>query len=187
MHIVVGLGNPGREYTGTRHNIGFMVIDELAGRLSVTESRRRFRSELGEGSLAGEKVVLVKPQTYMNLSGAAVREVVNWYHSPTDDILVVLDDLDLPFGSLRLRSTGSAGGHNGLSSVIEQLGSNQVPRLKVGIGRGRLSATAHVLARFSPEEQRELGDVVGRAADAVELWVQQGIVAAMNRFNGGGG
>ncbi len=186
MHIVIGLGNPGREYTGTRHNVGFMVIDELAGRLAVNGFRRRFRSELGEGTLAGDKVVLVKPQTYMNLSGAAVREVVNWYHSPKDVILVVLDDLDLPFGSLRLRAAGSAGGHNGLSSVIEHLGSNQVPRLKVGIGRGRLAPTAHVLARFSPEEQRDLPNVVDRAADAVEHWAQQGIIAAMNRFNGAG-
>ncbi len=186
MRIIVGLGNPGREYTGTRHNVGFMVVDELARRLAVTGFRRRFRSELGEGKLDGEKVVLVRPQTYMNLSGGAVREVVNWYHSPSDHILVVLDDLDLPFGSLRLRATGSAGGHNGLSSVIEQLGSNQIPRLKIGIGRGRLPATAHVLARFTPEEQRELPDLVGRAADAVELWVQEGIVAAMNRFNGAG-
>lgn len=186
MHIVVGLGNPGREYLATRHNVGFMVIDELARRLSATGFRRRFRSELGEGLLAGEKVVLVKPQTFMNLSGGAVREVANWYHSPKENMLVVLDDLDLPFGSLRLRASGSAGGHNGLSSIIEQIGTHQIPRLKVGIGRGRLPATAHVLARFSPDEQRELPDIVSRATDAVEHWAQQGIVAAMNRFNGVG-
>lgn len=184
MHVVVGLGNPGREYEATRHNVGFMVIDELARRLPVTGFRRRFRSELGEGHLGGEKVVFVKPQTYMNLSGGAVREVVNWYHSPKENVLIVLDDLDLPFGSLRLRGAGSAGGHNGLSSIIEQLGSNQIPRLKIGIGRGRLPATAHVLARFSPDEQRELPDIVGRAADAVEHWAQEGMIAAMNRFNG---
>lgn len=183
MRIVVGLGNPGREYAGTRHNVGFMVVDELARRLTMSSFRRRFRSELGEGNLGGEKVVLVKPQTYMNLSGGAVRETVGWYHCPRDAVLVVLDDLDLPFGSLRLRASGSAGGHNGLASIIDQLGSNEIPRLKVGIGRGRSSATAHVLARFSPEEQREIAEVVQRAADAVEVWSEQGIVAAMNRFN----
>ena len=186
MHIVVGLGNPGREYQSTRHNVGFMVIDELAHRLASSGYRRRFRADLGEGLLDGEKAVLVKPQSYMNLSGGAVREVVNWYHSPKNNLLVVLDDLDLPFGTTRLRASGSAGGHNGLGSIIEQLGTNQIPRIRVGIGRGPLSATTHVLARFSPEEQRDLPDIIGRAADAVELWARKGMIAAMNQFNQAG-
>lgn len=183
MKIVVGLGNPGREYASTRHNLGFMVVDELARRAAAMGSRKRFRSEIAEGFLDGQKLILVKPQTYMNLSGHAVREVVNWYHAPKDDLLVVLDDLDLPFGLGRLRAEGSAGGHNGLTSVVEQLGSRAVPRLRVGIGRGAGIATAQVLSRFSQDEERDLPTVVADAADCAALWVAEGIVAAMNRCN----
>jgi PTH1 family peptidyl-tRNA hydrolase len=153
MRIIVGLGNPGREYASTRHNLGFLVVDELARRLGAHGARKRFRSDLAEGTLDGERIVLVKPQTYMNLSGYAVREVVNWYHAPRDNLLVVLDDLDLPSGTIRIRADGSAGGHNGLDSVIEQLGTRAVPRLRVGIGRGPGVATAQVLSRFSPAEE----------------------------------
>lgn len=183
MRIVVGLGNPGRDYVATRHNIGFMVVDELARRGGATGFRKRFKSELGETLLAGTKLVLVKPQTYMNLSGHAVREVLAWYHAPIDDLLVVVDDLDLPFGALRLRARGSGGGHNGLASIVEQIGHDGVPRLRIGIGRGRSSASARVLSRFSPDEERDLPDVVAAAADAVVCWSEQGIVAAMNRVN----
>jgi PTH1 family peptidyl-tRNA hydrolase len=182
MRIVVGLGNPGREYVATRHNIGFMVVDELARR-GGGGFRKRFKSELGETFLAGSKLVLVKPQTFMNLSGHAVREVLAWYHAPVDALLIVLDDLDLPFGTLRMRGRGSAGGHNGLASIVEQIGHNEVPRLRIGIGRGRSSASARVLSRFSSEEERELPDSIAAAADAVEWWVDQGLVAAMNRVN----
>ena len=183
MRIVVGLGNPGREYAATRHNLGFMVVDELARRAGASGSRKRFRSEIAEGNLAGQKLVLVKPQTYMNLSGHAVRELVNWYHAAREDLLVVLDDLDLPFGTLRLRADGSAGGHNGLASVVEQLGSRAVPRLRIGIGRGPGAATVQVLSRFSPDEERALPGIIEAAADCVALWVEQGIIVAMNRCN----
>ena len=183
MKIVVGLGNPGREYAATRHNLGFMVVDELARRAGATAGRRRFRSEIAEGTLAGQKLILVKPQTYMNLSGHAVREVVSWYRTAREDILVVLDDLDVPFGLLRLRADGSGGGHNGLTSVLEQLGSRAVPRLRVGIGRRPGEATAQVLSRFSPAEERSLPAVVAAAADCANAWAEDGIVAAMNRCN----
>ncbi len=183
MRIVVGLGNPGREYASTRHNVGFMVVDELARRAGGVAFRKRFKSELGEAFLGGGKLVLVKPQTYMNLSGHAVREVLAWYHAPVDSLLLVLDELDLPFGTLRMRARGSAGGHNGLASIVEQIGHDAVPRLRIGIGRGRSSASARVLSRFSQDEERVLPDVVAEAADAVVLWAEQGIVAAMNRAN----
>lgn len=183
MRIVVGLGNPGREYANTRHNIGFMVVDELARRAGNPGFRRRFRSELAEATVDGERLVLAKPQTYMNLSGHAAREIVNWYHAPLDDLVVVLDDLDLPFGTLRLRAKGSAGGHNGLTSIIEQLGSTAVPRLRVGIGRPRSSTISHVLSRFSSAEERALPELTADAADAVMLWARDGIIAAMNEVN----
>jgi PTH1 family peptidyl-tRNA hydrolase len=183
MRIVVGLGNPGREYAATRHNLGFLVVDELARRAGAAGSRKRFRSEVAEGVLGGDKLVLVKPQTYMNLSGHATREVVNWYHASREDVLVILDDLDLAFGAIRLRAEGSAGGHNGLSSVLEQLGSRAVPRLRVGIGRGPGVATAQVLSRFSAEEERSLPAVVQGAADCAAIWATEGIIAAMNACN----
>ncbi|HEV2107036.1 MAG TPA: aminoacyl-tRNA hydrolase [Thermomicrobiales bacterium] len=184
MRIVVGLGNPGREYANTRHNIGFVVVDRLARRHGAEPFKRRFRAEVATASFEGEKLVLVKPQTYMNLSGHAVREVRNWYHADLDDVLIVHDDLDLPYGQLRMRARGSAGGHNGMASIIEQLGTNNVPRLKIGIGRGNAETRAHVLARFSTDEERDLDQVVVSAADAVERWVTDGITAAMNQING---
>ncbi len=183
MRIVVGLGNPGREYAATRHNVGFMVIDELARRHGPVSWRKRFRSEIGEVMFAGQKLVLVKPLTFMNLSGAAVREAINWYHIPIEETIVVSDDLDIPFVTLRMRGKGSAGGHNGLASIIEQLGTTEIPRLKIGIGRGRSSASAHVLSRFSIEQERELAELISRATDAVEIWIRDGLVAAMNAAN----
>jgi PTH1 family peptidyl-tRNA hydrolase len=183
VKIVVGLGNPGREYAGTRHNIGFMVVNRLAKIAGASAVKKRFRSELVEGILDGEKFVLVAPQTYMNLSGNAVREVVNWYHLPADDLIIVADDLDLPFGTLRMRARGSAGGHNGLSSIFEQLGTQEITRLKIGIGRGPGSASSRVLSRFSPEEEKALPDLIERAADGVRRWAREGVIAAMNDVN----
>src|SRR4051794_26979498 len=183
MKLVVGLGNPGREYASTRHNIGFMVLNELARRASAEGAKKRFRSEIREGRLHGEKVVLVAPQTYMNLSGHAVREAVNWYHVELDEVMIVFDDMDLPFGQLRMRPSGTAGGHNGLKSIIEQLGSTEVPRLRVGIGRGRSAARNHVLSRFSPEEEKALPGLIRVVADAVEQWFTDGIAATMNGVN----
>lgn len=181
--IVIGLGNPGREYAATRHNMGFLVVDELARRHGVPGSRRRFRAELAEGRGPWGKLILVKPQTYMNESGHAVREVVGWYRQPLDDVLVIVDDLDLPFGQIRLRASGSAGGHNGLKSIFAQVGRDTLPRLRVGIGRDDRVARARVLSRFSPEERTELDNLVRRVADIVDLWASNGIVEAMNVAN----
>ena len=183
MHIVTGLGNPGRDYENTRHNIGFMVLKELARRHNPPAGRSRFRAEIFEFFLGSEKVVLVAPQTFMNLSGVAVQQVMNWYKADLDDLLVVYDDLDLPFGQLRVRASGSAGGHNGLKSIIQELGSQQVPRLRVGIGRGPGTAVAHVLSRFNPDDAKALPDVVARAADMVELWIRTDLTTTMNEAN----
>jgi PTH1 family peptidyl-tRNA hydrolase len=183
MKVVVGLGNPGREYARTRHNIGFMVLDRLRRELASPAEKSRFKSQIVEGVHNGEKMVLVAPQTYMNLSGHAVREVRSWFHLTVDDVIVVYDDMDLPFGTLRMRASGSAGGHNGMQSIIEQLGTNEITRLKVGIGRPRSGSIGHVLSRFSPEEDAALPDVIERAAAAVLLWKASGPIAAMNDVN----
>jgi PTH1 family peptidyl-tRNA hydrolase len=160
-----------------------MVVDELFRLLGGAPLRARFRSELAEASCEGEKVVLVKPQTYMNLSGNAVHEVAHWYRVPAHDVLIVLDDLDLPFGSNRLRRSGSAGGHNGLGSIIEQLGTVEVPRLRIGIGRSAAAARAQVLSRFTSDEAKALPEIVRRSADCCLLWLREGIVPAMNQCN----
>jgi peptidyl-tRNA hydrolase, PTH1 family len=183
VKIVVGLGNPGREYAATRHNLGFMVVDEIARRLGVAERRSRFRAQLAEGFVEGRKIVLVKPQTYMNLSGSSVREAVTWYKTPLADLLVVADDIDLPLGTLRMRGRGGSGGHNGLRSIFAALGSDEVPRLRMGIGRGGGHATGRVLGRFNAEEERILPRIVAAAADCVLEWERDGIIAAMNRCN----
>jgi PTH1 family peptidyl-tRNA hydrolase len=183
MKAIIGLGNPGTQYAGTRHNIGFMVVDRLVQEYSASAPKSRFKSLVTEITIGGEKVVLLKPQTFMNLSGDAARLMGAWYKLCADEILIVLDELDLPFGTLRLRERGSAGGHNGLSSVIQQLGTNEFPRLRIGIGRGRSSATTQVLSKFSAEEQRELPFVVDNALAACRIWVQDGAVTAMNQVN----
>ncbi len=183
MKIVVGLGNPGREYASTRHNLGFMVVDELAQRLSASDRRSRFQSILIETLHAGQKIALVKPQTYMNLSGSSVREVVRWYRTPLSDLLVVVDDIDLPFTAMRLRPGGGSGGHNGLKSIIAELGTEEFSRLRIGIGRGPGPATRQVLTRFNSEEERLLPDIISSAVECVLEWEQTGIISAMNRCN----
>jgi PTH1 family peptidyl-tRNA hydrolase len=183
VKIIVGLGNPGREYAATRHNLGFLVVDEIARRLSAHPPRTRFRAEVAEAFDAGEKLVLVKPQTYMNLSGIAVRETAHWYKVRPEEILVVADDIDLPFGTLRMRAGGGSGGHNGLKSIFAELGTDQVPRFRIGIGRGPGHATRQVLSRFTADEARLLPELVQTAADCVLLWAREGVIAAMNRCN----
>ena len=183
MKIIVGLGNPGREYAATRHNLGFMVVDELARRYGAGERRNRFHSDLVEVFDANEKIVLLKPRTYMNLSGSAVREAVSWYKTSLDELLVVVDDIDLPFGSMRVRSRGGSGGHNGLKSIIAELGVDAFPRLRIGIGRGPGHAIRQVLSRFTSEEERVLPSVLEAAADCVLEWERHGITNAMNRCN----
>ncbi|HQZ88843.1 MAG TPA: aminoacyl-tRNA hydrolase [Thermomicrobiales bacterium] len=182
--LIVGLGNPGRRYEGTRHNAGFMVLNRLRSRLPAGTTRSRFQSEICETRLADQRLVLAMPQTFMNESGVAVAELARWYKVPRDRLLVVSDDLDLPFGSIRLRGEGSDGGHNGVASIIHHLRSSSFPRLRVGISRPATGPTVpYVLSPFSPAERQRLGDVLDLAADAIVVWLQEGLVPAMNQFN----
>jgi PTH1 family peptidyl-tRNA hydrolase len=186
MWLIVGLGNPGTTYAHTRHNIGFDAIDLLTRRHGLEVRGKRAQSLVGEGQIADQRVVLVKPQTYMNLSGQAVSALRNWYKiDPAHGLLVIYDDMDLPFGRLRFRERGSAGTHNGMRSIVTQLGSSEFPRLRIGIGQapGHQDAASYVLSRFSKEETAELPDLLGRVADAVELVVREGLTTAMNRYN----
>jgi PTH1 family peptidyl-tRNA hydrolase len=183
VKIIVGLGNPGRDYAATRHNLGFMAVDEVARRLRIGGRRSRFRAEVIEGYDGDEKLVLVKPQTYMNLSGLSVAETLRWYKTPVTDLLVVADDIDLPFNALRMRPKGGSGGHNGLNSVIAALGTDEFARLRLGVGRGRGEATGQVLGRFNPSEAQALPGIVRSAADCALEWERIGIIMAMNRCN----
>jgi peptidyl-tRNA hydrolase, PTH1 family len=183
LKIIVGLGNPGRKYAGTRHNVGFDVLDLLV-------ERHRLEWESGPADALvtrwrSEGALLAKPLTFMNLSGFAAGDLLRFYKVDAADMLIVVDDVNLELGRLRARSSGSAGGHNGLKSLIQQLGSDSFPRLRVGVGRGdaRRDLADHVLARFDPEERTVVEESVGRAADATELFVREGIGPVMNRFN----
>lgn len=186
MKLIVGLGNPGRQYAETRHNVGFMAIDYLAGKLGVKVDKIKFKSVVGEGFLGTEKVVLAKPQTYMNLSGEAVLDMVQWYKLDPADILVIYDDMDLPAGKLRLRMKGSAGGHNGMKSIIYLLQSDQFPRLRIGIGRPtneKMESVDFVLGRFNKEQQELMVDAVKKAGEAALAAIEKGVAKAMNEVN----
>lgn len=182
MKAIVGLGNPGGEYAGTRHNIGFDVVDELARRWGVR--LRMWKSVAEVAVVSARETVLVEPQTFMNLSGDAVRRIATFHKVDPADVLVVVDETQLPLGKLRIRRSGSAGGHNGLKSVIQHLG-DQFPRLRIGVGRGdpERDLADHVLSRFTRDEREAVAEAIGRAADAVELFVADGVEVAMNRFN----
>ena len=185
MKLVFGLGNPGKEYERTRHNVGFQILDVLARRYGVSFSSHKYKALAARVRIGDERVLLVKPITFMNLSGEAVAPIVHFYKVPLTEILVVYDDLDLPLGVLRLRPKGGAGGHKGLKSIIQHLGSNEFPRLRVGIGRppGRMDAADFVLRPFTKEEEEIMAVVREEAADAIELWVREGLERAMNRVN----
>lgn len=185
MKLIVGLGNVGKEYENTRHNIGFMVADELARRWGETKWKEGDNANYIEHRLP-EKVFLIKPTTYMNLSGFAVADFVNFYHIAPEDIAVIQDDLDLPCGQLRIRRKGSAGGHNGIKSILEHLGTPEFPRFKVGIGHPageRKAVIQHVLQRFYADEAELVADAVRRTADAVEDWLQVGLEKVMQKHN----
>jgi PTH1 family peptidyl-tRNA hydrolase len=188
VKLLVGLGNPGPRYARTRHNVGVRVLDAVAGRARAVLAERRFGGRCGEGTLAGERVLLLAPETFMNRSGAAVAEALAALPGldPACDLLLVLDDADLPLGRLRLRARGSSGGHNGLADVLETLDSEAVPRLRFGIGRSAepRDTADWVLEPFAPAEEELLARALPRAADAVECFARAGIAAAMNRFNG---
>ncbi|MEW5761843.1 MAG: aminoacyl-tRNA hydrolase [Bacillota bacterium] len=180
--LLVGLGNPGPAYAGTRHNVGFMVIDALARLLRAEVRRKECRALVGEAAADARTLILAKPQTYVNLSGEAVRALAQKYAVAPGEILVVYDDMDLPLGCLRLRPAGGAGGHRGMLSIIAALGTEAFPRLRVGIGRGE-DAVAHVLGRFAPEEEPVVGKVIDAAARAALLAATAGIDKAMNTYN----
>lgn len=182
MKAIVGLGNPGGEYAGTRHNIGFDVVDELARRWAAR--LRPWKGVADVAVVASREAVLVEPLTFMNLSGEAVSRVAAFYKLDPADVLVIVDEVQLPVGKLRFRRSGSAGGHNGLKSIIQHLGDG-FPRLRIGVGRGdpAWDLADHVLSRFSRDERSVADDAVARSADAAELFIEQGVEAAMNRYN----
>ncbi len=185
--LVVGLGNPGPEYANTRHNVGFRVIDLLGQRHRIEVRSRERQSLGGYGKIGEESVALVKPQTYMNVSGRAVVSYSRAFAFKPESILVVYDDMDLPIGRLRIRPQGSAGGHNGIKSIIAELGSDAFPRVRIGVGRPRGGdAIGHVLSKFTGPEVGEIRDAIERAADAVECILSDGLETAMNRFNPSG-
>ncbi|BCW98726.1 MAG: peptidyl-tRNA hydrolase [Armatimonadota bacterium] len=186
MRLIVGLGNPGIRYAGTRHNIGFEVVDRFARRHGARLRRRWCRSLVADLRIRGEEFLLAKPQTFMNLSGEAVRELLLRTKAAAADILVVCDDINLPLGRIRLRPSGSAGGHHGLESIIACIRSQDFPRLRVGVGEGnnRQDVRDHVLGRFHPSERKLAEDVIETAADCLDCALQEGLHAAMNRFNG---
>lgn len=186
MHIIIGLGNPGKEYQRTRHNVGFDVIDVLSEKLGIALTKSAMHGLIGEGFLDGEKVVLVKPQTYMNLSGQCVTELVSWYKAPMENVLVIYDDIDLPLGKLRLRASGSAGTHNGMRSVIGLLGRQDFPRLRVGVGAKPegWELADWVLSHYqTPEERKTQFDAFLLAADTAVDWVKNGLESAMRTAN----
>ena len=189
MKLIVGLGNPGREYRDTRHNVGFMVADEVARRYSLTFAMAP--SQVPDAFVAKKfgvpPLMVAKPLTFMNNSGDVVGALARYYDVPIDDLLVVVDEVALPFGRLRARARGSAGGHNGLKSVIARLGTTEFPRLRLGVGRGdaRRDLADHVLSRFEADEQSALGEFIARAADAAEMFAAEGIDKVMTTYNPG--
>jgi len=184
VKLVVGLGNPGKQYAETRHNLAWMVLDRVADRAGKAgRGRDRDASSVLEIRAGGQELVLAKPQTYMNDSGRAVRRLLQSYHVPLVDLLIVADDFALPFGKLRFRESGSHGGHNGLRSVVEELGTEKVSRLRIGIGDPRSQAIDHVLSTFAPDERERMDELLDAAADAVEAWARDGTNKAANRFN----
>ncbi len=185
VKLIVGLGNPGSQYEDSRHNAGFKVVDIISARYGLRFGEYRFSSFIGHGKIAGENVVLAKPLTYMNRSGLAVNAIVSWYNLDTSNILVILYDIALEQGRLRIRAKGSDGGHNGLKSIIDTMKTQEIPRLRIGIGMPNpvSDVTTHVLGRFDKEEIPIIGESLLRAADAVSVWIEHGIDRTMNEFN----
>ncbi len=185
MYIIAGLGNPTKEYDKTRHNIGFDVIDALADEYGIRVDSKKHKALVGSGTIAGQKVVLAKPQTFMNLSGESLRALVDFYKVPIENVLIIYDDISLDVGRLRIRAKGSAGGHNGIKSIIAHLGSEGFPRLKFGVGDKPTGydLAAYVLGRFSKSERLIVEDGIATAKKAVVTILEQGINAAMNSYN----
>jgi PTH1 family peptidyl-tRNA hydrolase len=185
MYLIVGLGNPGSKYDGTRHNVGFLVADKLAGRWDISIDKKRFEGRTGGGQIKGHPVLVLKPETFMNLSGVAVRAAMDFYKLEPKDLVVIMDDLALPTGQIRVRPQGSAGGHNGMSDVIARAGTDRIGRVRVGIGTAppRIDGAEYVLGHFRSEEKTAMTQAVEEAADAVEMILAEGYPKAMERFN----
>lgn len=184
MKLIVGLGNPGKEYEKTRHNVGFMVMNRLSDVMNVSISSSKFKGEYVKFKYKGEDVILLKPMTYMNASGESVIQVMNYFKINADDLLVIYDDLDMPVGKLRLRESGSAGGHNGVKSIIAHVGTQSFKRIRVGIDKHpRIKVIDYVLGHFSKDEQPLIDEGIENAVKAVELYLDKGFVAAMNAYN----
>jgi PTH1 family peptidyl-tRNA hydrolase len=187
LKLIVGLGNPGRKYASTRHNVGYDVIGELVKRTSAGTPRSRFEADIWEANIAGEKVLLACPVTYMNLSGRSIQQILAFFKLTPEDLVVICDDLNLPTGKLRLRKSGTAGGQKGLQNTIDQLGTTEFARLRIGIDRppGQMDAADYVLAKIKPEDKEVLESAVWKAADAVESIVKIGVDLTMNTVNAG--
>ncbi|MCP1121892.1 aminoacyl-tRNA hydrolase [Bacillus sp. 3103sda1] len=185
MKLIVGLGNPGREYELTRHNIGFMAIDELSKRWNIPLNEQKFKGLFGAGFVNGEKVILLKPLTYMNLSGESIRPLMDYYKIDIEDFVVMYDDLDIPVGKLRLRMKGSAGGHNGVKSTIAHLGTQEFQRIRMGIDRPKngMKVVDYVLGRFTVDEMPEVERAIEKSAGACEEWLKTPFLQVMNTFN----
>lgn len=183
MKVVIGLGNPGSRYQGTRHNVGFDLIDLLAESPGAQGFQSRFQAQVAELYEEGQKILLVKPETFMNLSGRCARQIVDYFQVELEDLLVVCDDMNLPLGKLRARAKGSHGGHNGLRDIQSHLGTTEYSRLRIGVDAPRHEAVDHVLGRFRPSEQDVIDEAIRQAANATETWIHQGIAACMNAFN----
>ncbi|MDU2664829.1 MAG: aminoacyl-tRNA hydrolase [Clostridium perfringens] len=184
MILIVGLGNPGKQYEQTRHNIGFDVIDYMANKYNIDVNREKFKGICGEGFIENKKVILLKPLTYMNLSGESIRELANFYKLEDDEIIVVYDDISLDIGRLRIREKGSAGGHNGIKSIIQNLGGDKFPRVKVGVGQPKDNLVNHVLGKFSKEDREHIEKVIPLVSDAIVEIVKNDAKESMNKFNG---
>ncbi len=185
MYLIAGLGNPTREYDKTRHNAGFSVIDVLADKYGIDVSDRKHKALCGKGVIEGEKVLLLKPQTFMNLSGESIREAVDYYKIDPEDLIVIYDDISLDPGQLRIRLKGSAGGHNGIKNIIAHLGTQEFPRIKVGVGAKppKMDLADYVLGRFSAEEQKVMDEAFFEAAEAAVMMMRDGAERAMNHYN----
>ena len=184
MFLIVGLGNPGREYENTRHNIGFATIDIIAEKYNIDVNRTKFKGEYGEGFINGNKVILLKPYTFMNLSGESVREAIDFYKLTEEEVLIIYDDISLEVGRLRIREKGSAGGHNGIKSIINHMGTDVFTRIKIGVGAPKGDLVNHVLGKFSKEEVNLLKQTLDVVAKATEDIIANGAKDAMNKFNG---
>lgn len=184
MFLIVGLGNPGKEYCGTRHNIGFEAVDYIADKYNIELNRIKFKGIFGEGLINGKKVILLKPTTYMNLSGESIREVINFYKISNEEVIVIYDDISLEVGRLRIREKGSHGGHNGIKSIIANLGTDVFPRVKIGVGAPKGNLVSHVLGKFNEEEINILRKTLIASEEAVSEMLKNDVKDAMNKFNG---